>query len=173
MAPASGAHQGMRIRTAQRDDAVEIHYILSLAFEPYRPFYTAEAYAVTVPPPREIEQRMLDPTTDVLVAVLHDEVIGTITVNMEAEDELHAGSMAVNPTFQGRRIGLRLLLEVERLARERSYSTISLESFEPLTRAIALYERFGFQRTGKERPYHGITIFEMRKGSIPGASSAA
>jgi ribosomal-protein-alanine N-acetyltransferase len=164
-------YAGAEIRLARATEAKEIHQILSEAFEPYRPSYTAEAYSVTVPSPREIEQRIRDPRTDVLVAALHDEVIGTVTVHEKAENELHAGSMAVNPNFQGQGIGQRLLEEVERLARERSRPTISLESFEPLTKAIALYERYGFERTGKERPYHGITIFEMRKDQTLRVSS--
>ena len=167
VASAPCARGSTTIRTAQPGDARETHQILSEAFEPYRPCYSAEAYEVTVPSPREIEERISDPGTDVLVAVHDDEIVGTVTIHVEAEGELRVGSMAVKPTFQGQGIGCELPGEIERLAREKSCPMISLESFEPLTKAITLYERFGFERTGKERPYHGITIFEMRKGETP------
>ena len=169
--PDRGMTVGTDVRRAQAGEAQEIHETLSQAFEPLRPCYTAEAYDVTVPTPDEIRERIDDSATHVLVATRENEIVGTVTIRAETDGELHLGSMAVKPTLHGRGIGWQLLREIERLARERSCPTISLESFEPLTKAIALYERFGFKRTGKERPYHGIIVFEMRKDQTLRVSS--
>jgi len=109
-------HIRIVLRAAARDEAPQIHRVLAEAFKPYRRDYTDQAYRATVVPTEEIERRIDDPQTDVLVAVWGTDVVGTATV---------------------------------------------------LTKAIALYERFGFRRTGERKLYHGIVVFEMAKAIEP------
>jgi ribosomal protein S18 acetylase RimI-like enzyme len=71
--------------------------------------------------------------------------------------------MAVRPGYQGKRIGRLLLERIEQDARQRNVTTLSLECYEDLVPAIALYQKSGFNRTGRARDYDGIAVFEMIK----------
>ncbi len=71
--------------------------------------------------------------------------------------------MAVKPKYQGKGIGMKILKEIDKIARKKEYKTMSLECFYPLKKAISLYKKCGFKRTGKTRDYYGIKIFEMLK----------
>jgi ribosomal protein S18 acetylase RimI-like enzyme len=153
----------IEIRKAKHSDIYVIHKVLAEAFQPYRHDYTEEAFNATVVPPDEIEKRLQEPRTVVLVVEYRHIIIGTATILMHKRGELYIQSMAVRPTTQKRGIGHRLLEEIDRHARHKKCTTVSLECYEPLTKAIALYEKHGYKRTGKTRSYHGITIFEMKK----------
>ncbi len=150
-------------RTATRDDAGDIHALLAEAFEPYRGDYTVEAYEATVVPVDEIERRIDDPDTEVLIAVWAGKVFGSVTVTPLDRESIYIKSMAVASGFQGRGIAYELLKRIEQTAISGGHTKLVLDCYEPLTKAIALYERFGFRRTGKNNPYHGIVVFEMTK----------
>ena len=160
-------HIRIVLRAAARDEAPQIHRVLAEAFKPYRRDYTDEAYRATVVPTEEIERRIDDPQTDVLVAVWGTDVVGTATVVPLDESSIYIKSMAVASGFQGKGIALELLKSIEQAARLRGYTRMVLDCYEPLTRAIALYERFGFRRTGERKLYHGIVVFEMAKAIEP------
>lgn len=142
--------------------ALEIHRILCDAFEPYRSFYTPAAFADTVRTAEVFEQRIISPEVDVLVALLGREIVGTASAKLTG-DELYFFSMGVKPDCSGKGVGRLLLEKIEGIAREKNCATVSLETCRFLTKAIALYERFGFARTGRERDYSGNTVFEMKK----------
>ncbi len=159
----NSSQEGIVIRGAKQAEAAEIHKILASAFEPYRHDYTEEAYRATVVSVDEIQRRIEDKETEVLVATLNGALSGTVTVTPLDERSIYIKSMAVAPRFQGRRIASELLNELERIAKGRGCTRIVLECYEPLRKAVSLYEKFGFKRTGKVRPYHGIVVFEMVK----------
>jgi len=56
-----------------------------------------------------------------------------------------------------------MLEKAEGIALDKHCISLSLETSAPLINAISLYEKFGFERTGKSRDYYGVAIFEMRK----------
>lgn len=143
--------------------ASEIHQVLCLAFEPYREFYTLQAFADTVRTPGVFEQRIASPDIDVLAAETNDEVVGTVCARVIGDGELYFFSMAVKPEVSGVGTGRLLLEKLEAIARDRNCRAISLETCYFLSKAIGLYERFGFVGTGKERDYGGNVVFEMRK----------
>jgi len=153
----------LKIRIAVSTDIHSIHEILSEAFKPYRKYYTKKAYKATVISPEEIEKRIENSETIVLVADYANVVIGTASINLGDKTNLYIQSMAVKPTYQGKGIGLCILTIIERIGKEKNCKIMSLESYEPLKKAVLLYEKFGFKRTGKERDYQGITVFEMIK----------
>jgi N-acetylglutamate synthase-like GNAT family acetyltransferase len=136
----------MEIRDASPEDAAAIHEVLSQAFMPY-----------------EIRNRINSTAFDMLVAVAEERIVGTAALLQKEPGILYLGSMAVTPDMQGRSIGYVLLEEVEHRAREKGCMTISLECYEPLKMAIGLYQRMGYTRTGRSRPYYGIEVFEMQK----------
>jgi len=82
-------------------------------------YYTEEAYKVTVISPCEIEKRVTDQKTDVLVAIYNNRIVGKASIKMEEKGNLHIRSMAVKPNYQGKGIGWRVLEEINRLAKQR------------------------------------------------------
>lgn len=155
-------HDDILIRDAEEKDIDEIHNVLAEAFAPYRREYTKEAYDATVVSKEEIRKRIKHPDMAILVAESQDVIVGTAVLEMTT-DEPYIQSMAVKPSAQRGGVGISILKTIEKCAREMHARALSLECFKPLTEAIHLYERFGFKRTGRKRPYHGITIFEMKK----------
>jgi ribosomal protein S18 acetylase RimI-like enzyme len=152
----------LKIKKAQSDDIQEIYKVLSQAFNPYRQYYTEGAYRATVISPHEIEKRITEKETDVLVAICNSKIVGTASIEVQ-EGNVHVCSMAVKPHHQGKSVGWRVLQEINELAKKRHCKTITLECFEPLTKAVSLYEKFGLKRTGRRRNLYGIIVFEMMK----------
>lgn len=69
-------------------------------------------------------------------------------------DQLHIVTIAVDPAAQRRSIGTRLLLHCFALAEQAELPTIALEVRPSNTRALRMYERFGFQRVGRLAHYY-------------------
>ena len=151
------------IRLAWKNEIFKIHKIFLEAFKPYKKYYTKKAYDATVISPRQINDRLLDNEVYILVAIYNSEIVGTVSVNKEDSSSFYICSMAVKPSFQGKGIGSYLLEEIIKLSVEKKVKTLSLESYDPLEKALNFYEFFGFEKTGKNRNYHGIEIFEMIK----------
>jgi len=150
-------------KTKNPGDARQVYRALAQAFEPFRQFYTKKAFEATILSPDLFEDRIVNSEEDVLVALLDGIIAGTASVKVQEESNLYLCSMGVKPEHQKKGIGFALLAEVEADAKRKQCRTISLETYPLLTKAIALYERFGFRRTGRTRDYYGVTIFEMKK----------
>lgn len=150
------------VREAKGNEAPEIHDVLTEAFTQYQEDYTKEAYIITVVSTEETKRRLDDTDKIVLVALRQDKIIGTATVDISA-NTYYLQSMAVRPGVQQKGIGMMMLKKIEEYARGKGVAKMTLECYEPLTKAIGLYKKFGFKRTGKSRSYHGIVIFEMEK----------
>lgn len=87
------------------------------------------------------------------VAKVHKELVGYVGLLL-SPDEAHVTTIAVNPKWQGRQIGARLLLEAVALAVKAGKERVGLEvrvSNEP---AKALYRRFGFMPVGVRPNYY-------------------
>jgi GNAT superfamily N-acetyltransferase len=137
--------------------------VLGGAFSPFRDAYTKHAYDATAIGRDEIERRIRDPRIDVLVAISGKTIVGTVTVEPKGAGGLYIRSMAVRPDHQGRHIGALIVETIERNARAAGLDHLSLECYQALDAAMALYERSGFKPTGRTRDYGGITVFEMLK----------
>ncbi|MDQ7824469.1 MAG: ribosomal protein S18-alanine N-acetyltransferase [Candidatus Eremiobacteraeota bacterium] len=70
-------------------------------------------------------------------------------------DESHITTLAVDPSCQHRKIGLRLVLRLMREAITRGARWSTLEVAEKNTAALRLYDKFGFNRVGIRRDYYG------------------
>ncbi|HEX5378940.1 MAG TPA: GNAT family N-acetyltransferase [Phenylobacterium sp.] len=92
-----------------------------------------------------------------LVAVIDGKVVGT--AGLEPSDHprrAHAGSigMAVHDAYSGRGAGTALMAAmVEQADRWLNLKRLELNVYADNARAIALYERFGFEREGLHRAY--------------------
>jgi ribosomal protein S18 acetylase RimI-like enzyme len=81
--------------------------------------------------------------------------------------------MAVHPRTRGQGIGKSLLARVEAFARANGYTRLILNTTPFLTRAIRLYEGFGFGFTGAEREWFGTPLGTMAKELNPRMAARA
>jgi ribosomal protein S18 acetylase RimI-like enzyme len=150
------------IRLARAEDAAAILQCLRTAFEPYRSQYTLQGYLDVVLTPDTLLQRLTSMT--VLVAVnAQGNIVGTIGGTVVSPSEGHLRGMAVLPGWHGRGIAQRLLEAMEKHLAGRGCTCISLDTTEPLQRAMCFYEKNGFQRTGKVTDFFGMPLIEYIK----------
>lgn len=86
-----------------------------------------------------------------LVAVIGGKVVGSISLQRFENRRAHVGSigMAVHDTYAGQGVGAALMGAVVDLAdRWLNLKRLELQVWADNARAIALYERFGFEREG-------------------------
>lgn len=91
-----------------------------------------------------------------LVAVIEGKVIGCIGLERFANRRSHAGQfgLAVHDAYAGRGAGTALISAVIDLADNwLNLKRLELSVYADNARAIALYERFGFEREGVNRAY--------------------
>ncbi|TQS25595.1 GNAT family N-acetyltransferase [Microbispora sp. KK1-11] len=95
--------------------------------------------------------RLALPGSHNVIAVIGDRPVGMVSgVPAEAADEAELISLWVSPTARGEGVGDRLIREVERWAvMDRAARTLRLSVMPDNGRAIALYERYGFEDTGE------------------------
>jgi ribosomal-protein-alanine N-acetyltransferase len=82
-----------------------------------------------------------------------DELVGYFLL-MLAVDESHLLNITVGTPWQGRGIGIALLDKAVAVARSNNMKSILLEVRPSNTRALAIYERYGFSRIGLRRNYY-------------------
>jgi putative acetyltransferase len=104
------------------------------------------------------EQRFTVDRNDAhLVALIDGKVVGNIGLHREIPHRRsHAGSigMAVHDAYAGRGVGTALMQAVVDLAdRWWNIKRLELSVYADNPRAIALYERFGFEREGLHKAY--------------------
>src|SRR5205814_2167106 len=93
-------------------------------------------------------------TMTVFVAVNGaDEIVGTLSCTNSSAEEGHLRGMGVRPKWQGTGVADRLLCAVEDHLRASGCSYITLDTTEPLRRAMRFYERHGYRPTGKIAAY--------------------
>jgi GNAT superfamily N-acetyltransferase len=150
------------IRRATAADAQGILGCLDLAFEPYRALYTLSGYADTVLAPATIYQRLAAMT--VLVAEsAAGEIVGTIGCQVAAVEEGHIRGMAVCPRWQGTGTAQRLLDAAIAELRGLHCSRVTLDTTEPLRRAMRFYQRNGFRPSGRLGDFFGMRLIEYVK----------
>lgn len=141
-------------------DADSIASVLSESFAEYQPLYTPEGYAATTPSAEQIRARWDE--GPVWVAVRAGCVVGTVSAVPRGR-ELYVRSMAVVPSARGQRAGELLLRRVEEFALAHGHERLTLTTTPFLSRAIRLYERAGFKRSGRVLDLFGTPLFEMLK----------
>lgn len=148
------------IRKASSADAPAVSVTLKVAFAEYKSLYTEQGFAATTPEPNAVLQRMEE--GPIWLAVLNDEIVGTVAAVMRQNAVLYMRGMAVLPAARGLGVGDLLFAEVRRFAQEESCSRILLSTTPFLHHAIKLYERLGFVRTDVgPRDLFGTPLFSM------------
>lgn len=112
--------------------------------------------------PPALEERLREMT----VFVADDDalgVVGTIALGVPAPGEGHLRGMAVRPSHQGRGVAERLLQAAEEELRNRGCARVTLDTTEPLERAIRFYQHHGYRATGIVRDFFGMRLLEYAK----------
>lgn len=151
----------LEIRRARVSDAIQMGECLAAAFAPFRHLYTPDAFADTVPAANAIRDRIGCMTVWVAVAGA-GLVVGTLAAACHGQ-EGHLRGMAVRPEWQGQGIARGLLMAAELHLMELGCSRITLDTTDPLTKAICLYESCGFVRSGRVEDYFGMPLYEFVK----------
>lgn len=162
----SARRSGLRIRSAKPDDCPSIASVLYQSFVEHQSAYTEQAFAATTPTSDQIQSRLNE--GPLWVAVQNGIMVGTVSAVPKGE-ALYIRSMAVLPTARGQNVGGSLLQQIERYARRQGCRSLFLSTTPFLTRAIRLYERYGFQRSGDSPPdlFGTPLIMMMRRLSQP------
>lgn len=157
------SQSSLRIRRAVEDDIPSILKCLAESFAPYRDNYSAEAFLDTVLTSQTLKYRMKH--MEVFVAESEPEfsIIGTVACNLVTPEEGHLRGMAVLPAGQGAGVAQQLLERAEAELRARKCIRITLDTTEPLKRAIRFYERNGFRPSGRVGDFFGMPLFEYVK----------
>ncbi len=150
------------IRKATVADARGILDCLAAAFEPYRISYTHDAYLDTVLSEEAIAARLS--SMQIFVAAAGYQIVGTIACCKQNAEDGHLRGMAVLPECLGRGIAEKLLQAAEAELKQQSCSRITLDTTEPLQRAMRFYEKHGYRRSGKITDFFGMELHEYVKG---------
>ena len=150
------------IRKATLADAEGILACLREAFELYRESYTHKGFLDTVLTRETIATRMS--TMSIFVAVISEhEIAGTVACRVVTPDRGHLRGMAVRPQWHGHGIAQQLLEAAEAELRRRNCRRITLNTTEPLKRAMRFYEKNGYRPTGKVANFFGMPLLEYEK----------
>jgi GNAT superfamily N-acetyltransferase len=151
----------IRIRLAVPEDASSIARVLYESFLEYRSAYTQEAFAATTPAGDQIQQRMKE--GPMWIALRDNTIVGTVAAVPEG-GRLYIRGMAILPAARGQRVGEFLLRQIESYASERGFKRLYLSTTPFLSRAIRLYEHYGF-RHSSEGPHDlfGTPLVTMEK----------
>jgi len=149
------------IRKATAEDAGAILTCLAAAFEPYRQQYTPAAFADTVLTRESVRQRLS--TMCLFVAVAAGHVVGTVGCQALGHGEGHLRGMAVLPEWQAKGVALRLLQAAETELRHNQCQRVTLDTTEPLQRAVRFYTRHGFSPSGRVSDFFGMPLYEYVK----------
>ena len=101
-----------------------------------------------------IEEMIVADYTHLIVAVTHNEIVGSGYVRIEEAKEYHknkfngyVGFMYVKPAFRGQRISNIILEDLKSWAKNKNLNELRLDVYNDNLSAIKSYERFGFNKS--------------------------
>jgi len=148
------------LRKAAIEDVEAVADCLRRAFEEYENAYTPGAFADTVPDANGIKRRLEEMC--VIVAVAENKIVGTIGYSVSGPAG-HLRGMAVFPEWRGSGVASALLRNVENELRAGGCTVVTLDTTEPLGRAIRFYEKYGFVASGKVSNFFGMPLHQYSK----------
>jgi GNAT superfamily N-acetyltransferase len=160
--PSFEPSRAFTIRRATPDEASGILACLQTAFAPYQSSYMPAAYLDTVLTEETLKERLQ--SMSIFVAVSDSgEIVGTIGCNIINDKEGHLRGMAVLPDWQGVGVADQLLKSAEAELRQLGCKRVTLDTTEPLRRAVRFYERNDYRATGKVTDFFGMPLYEYAK----------
>ena len=88
------------------------------------------------------------------VMFLNDEIVGFLECSIVL-DEAELFEIAIKKEFQGQKLSIELMNYFIDFCKEKNVSSIFLEVNTINSKAISLYEKFGFVRYGLRKKYYG------------------
>ena len=128
--------------------------LLEAAFELRREVFVAEQGV-----PAELEIDELDPGATHLVAIIGQEVVGTLRI-LAHEGAAKIGRVAVRAAARGSGVGGRLMERAAAIVRQRGFSEIVLHA---QVSVAGFYARLGYVEEGDPFEEAGIPHIAMRK----------
>lgn len=152
------------LRRAASADAGPMRALALVAYEPW--------IAVIGSEPKPMHTDYVRAVDEAEVWVLEDGPTGDLLALMillrENVDALMVDNLAVRPDQQHRGHGRALLAHAEQRARDLGLAAVTLYTHERMTSNRRLYERLGFEETGREAVGHAARIFYRKPlGSAP------
>ncbi|HWP31301.1 MAG TPA: ribosomal protein S18-alanine N-acetyltransferase [Fimbriimonadales bacterium] len=132
---------------------------LSVRIEPMQVSHLPRVHEIeekTNPTPwslRSFRSELDNPQASYFVVIAKDEIVG-FAGYWRVIDEAHITTIAVDPNYQGMGIGKKLLAHLLNDAKEKGLRCATLEVRASNSRAIALYEKFGFVRCATRKRYY-------------------
>lgn len=97
-----------------------------------------------------IAEDYLEVGGEFLVGLKDDLIIAIGGFRPQGDSTAEIRKMAVHPDHQRRGYGERILVELEGRAEIRGFDHLVLETYEPLTAARRLYEKYGYEQDRRE-----------------------
>jgi ribosomal-protein-alanine acetyltransferase len=129
-----------------------IHHLNRL-YEIEMECFTREAFTK-----QQITQLLKDYNSIGLVAKVNNKIVGFIIGRIYAEEGFligHILTLDISPSHRQKGIGQKLLLEIEKMFKEKGIQECRLEVREDNIAAINLYKKLGYKKAGKLRHYYG------------------
>ena len=155
----------MELRQANVEDADEIVALVNRAYrgESSKRGWTTEADLLdgTRTDRNDIVDLITPPKAALILCTTGDTIVGSVHVE-KRRDECYLSMLVVEPELQGGGVGKVVMQAAEAHARDVFHSTKMIMSVITIrTELIAFYERRGYLRTGKIKPFvfddvHGI-----------------
>ncbi len=157
----SDSESGILIRRASSADSPDILACLATAFEPYRASYTPGAYLDTVLSVDSIQGRLS--SMHVFVAIVGERLVGTIACSVSDQGDGHLRGMAVLSEMRGKGVAEKLLRAAEADLIQQGCCRITLDTTDPLQRAMRFYEKHGYRPSGRVCDFFGMPLHEYLK----------
>ncbi len=130
------------VRVARLEDAAVIGDLVRVSYAKYVERLGRE------PAPMLEDYAALIEAGEVWLLVEGEEVLGVLVMRA-AEDHLFVDNVAVAPGHQGRGLGRELVAFAEQRARREGLGEIRLYTNEKMWENLAVYEKLGFEETGR------------------------
>lgn len=147
--------QQVTIRKATFDDATAVSALTDAAYIAYIPLIGRK------PQPMTADYAQMVVGNPVWLLELDSQLVGVLVLILEPDNML-IYSVAVQPEYQKQGFGRRLLAWAEQQAIQHGYHSIRLYTNERFEWNIRLYQRLGYEETGRES-FPGTTIVHMVK----------
>lgn len=85
-----------------------------------------------------------------LVAQYENKIAGCVALRKITDDVCEMKRLWVRPDYRGKQIGVALVQKVIPRAKKLGYLKITLETIPLMEKAIAMYDKFGFIKTGNK-----------------------
>jgi len=115
--------------------------------------FTKEAFTK-----QQIANLLTDYNSIGLVEKVSNQIVGFLIGRIYAEEKSligHILTLDISPSHRQKGIAQRLLLEMEKIFKEKGVKECRLEVREDNIAAINLYQKLGYEKAGKLRGYYG------------------